>query len=100
STCAIVPRRAALWHLCLRNTSWTGGVVTGIYRPPGIAAPATGAPAWYSGPDPQAGLEDEDTSWETHHTRGAAVPSRADVCLVPEEVSSFGRAVGAHCRML
>src|SRR6266849_6189266 len=37
STCAIVPRRVALWHLCLRNASWTGGVVTGIYRPPGIA---------------------------------------------------------------
>src|SRR5712691_1449889 len=38
STCAIVPRRAALWHLCLRNATWTGGVVTGIYRPPGIPA--------------------------------------------------------------
>ena len=38
--------------------------------------------------------------WQTHQTSGAAVPSRADICLVPEEISSFGRAVGAHCGML
>jgi len=29
--------RAVLWHSCLRKASWKGGVVTGIYRPPGIA---------------------------------------------------------------
>ena len=29
--------RAVLWHACLRKTRWKGGVLTGIYRPPGIA---------------------------------------------------------------
>ncbi len=29
--------RAVSWHACLRKASWKGGVVTGIYRPPGIA---------------------------------------------------------------
>src|SRR6266568_450961 len=29
--------RAVLWHACLRKASWKDGVVTGIYRPPGIA---------------------------------------------------------------
>jgi trehalose synthase-fused probable maltokinase len=29
--------RAVLWHSCLRKTRWKGGVLTGIYRPPGIA---------------------------------------------------------------
>src|SRR5881396_2965838 len=37
STCEIVPMRAVSWHACLRKASWQGGVVTGIYRPPGIA---------------------------------------------------------------
>jgi hypothetical protein len=37
STGEIVPMRAVLWHACLRKAIWTGGVVTGIYRPPGIA---------------------------------------------------------------
>src|SRR2546428_14153738 len=37
STCEIVPMRAVSWHSCLRKASWKSGVVTGIYRPPGIA---------------------------------------------------------------
>src|SRR5262249_11070978 len=39
SACEIVPMRAVLWHACLRKTRWKGGVLTGIYRPPGIAGP-------------------------------------------------------------
>src|SRR2546428_12373656 len=38
STCDIVPMRAVLWHSCLRKARGDTGVVTGIYRPPGIAA--------------------------------------------------------------
>src|SRR3989442_3018293 len=37
STCDIVPMRAVLWHSCLRKARGDTGVVTGIYRPPGIA---------------------------------------------------------------
>src|SRR5882724_12737344 len=37
STCDIVPMRAVLWHACLRKVRWDTGVVTRIYRPPGIA---------------------------------------------------------------
>src|SRR6266702_2863377 len=37
STCEIVPMRAVLWHSCLRKARGDTGVVTGIYRPPGIA---------------------------------------------------------------
>src|SRR6266487_3714480 len=39
STCDIVPMRAVLWHSCLRKARWDTGVVTKIYRPPGIAVP-------------------------------------------------------------
>src|SRR6266446_3777524 len=38
SKCAIVPMRDVLWHSCLRKARWDVGVVTGVYRPPGIAA--------------------------------------------------------------
>src|SRR6266487_3486978 len=38
STCDIVPMRAVLWHACLRKARGDTGMVTGIYRPPGIAA--------------------------------------------------------------
>src|SRR6266702_7189513 len=38
STCDIVPMRAVLWHSCLRKARGDTGMVTGIYRPPGIAA--------------------------------------------------------------
>jgi len=41
STGAIVPMRAVSWHACLRKASWKGDVVTGIYRPPGIAEPGS-----------------------------------------------------------
>src|SRR6266478_2020769 len=37
STCDIVPMRAVLWHSCLRKARGDTGMVTGIYRPPGIA---------------------------------------------------------------
>src|SRR2546427_903076 len=37
STCDIVPMRAVLWHACLRKARGDTGMVTGIYRPPGIA---------------------------------------------------------------
>src|SRR6266568_7296122 len=42
STCEIVPMRAVSWHSCLRKASWKSGVVTGIYRPPGIAGYQSG----------------------------------------------------------
>src|SRR2546428_8366172 len=38
STCEIVPMRVVLWPSCLRKARGDAGVVTGIYRPPGIAA--------------------------------------------------------------
>src|SRR6266567_1009444 len=41
STCEIVPMRAVLWHACLRKARWDTGVVTRIYRPPGIAGHLT-----------------------------------------------------------
>src|SRR3989442_8181454 len=41
STCDIVPMRAVLWHSCLRKARWDTGVVTRIYRPPGIAGGKT-----------------------------------------------------------
>src|SRR5215510_4359310 len=37
SKCEIVPMRDVLWHSCLRKARWDVGVVTGVYRPPGIA---------------------------------------------------------------
>src|SRR2546422_3961878 len=37
STCEIVPMRVVLWPSCLRKARGDAGVVTGIYRPPGIA---------------------------------------------------------------
>src|SRR5215217_6515211 len=37
---------------------------------------------------------------KTDKASGAAIPSRAHLCLVPEEVSSFGGALGAACRVL
>src|SRR6516164_245934 len=37
ATCEIVPMRDVLWHSCLRKARWDVGVVTGVYRPPGIA---------------------------------------------------------------
>ena len=44
--------------------------------------------------------------WKTKNNRGrsdqksgAPLPSRAHLCLVPEEVSPSGRPVGAYCRM-
>src|SRR6266487_778291 len=42
STCDIVPMRAVLWHSCLRKARWDTGVVTRIYRPPGIADESAG----------------------------------------------------------
>src|SRR2546426_3438421 len=44
STCEIVPMRAVLWHACLRKARGDTGVVTRIYRPPGIAAWTTTSP--------------------------------------------------------
>src|SRR5215831_5249668 len=38
STGEIVPMRIVLWPSCLRKARGDAGVVTGIYRPPGIAA--------------------------------------------------------------
>src|SRR6266536_1356750 len=40
STCEIVPMRVVLWPSCLRKARGDAGVVTGIYRPPGIAEDA------------------------------------------------------------
>jgi hypothetical protein len=49
---------------------------------------------------PEARLENQEKPWQTDQKNGSAVPSRADVCLVPEEISSFGYTVGAYCCML
>jgi hypothetical protein len=46
------------------------------------------------------GLEDQEKSWSINQESGATVPSGANLCLVSEEVSSLGRPLGAHCRML
>jgi hypothetical protein len=45
-------------------------------------------------------LADPEKSWQTNQKSGPTVPSRADVCLVPEEISSLGGPVGSHRGLL
>jgi hypothetical protein len=53
-----------------------------------------------TGADSEAGLEEQETPRQTDQERGATVPSGAHVCLVPEEVSPLGGALGGHSFML
>jgi hypothetical protein len=54
----------------------------------------------YLGTTPEARLEDQEKPRQTDHKSGPAVPSRADLCLVSEEVPSIGGPVGTHCGLL
>jgi len=51
----------------------------------------------YIGNDnPEAGLEDQEKPWQADQKSGPTIPSRADLCLVPEEVSTRGGPLGAR----
>src|SRR5712692_7563566 len=75
STCEIVPMRVVLWPSCLRKARGDAGVVTGIYRPPGIAGQKRRCRVfwrgWLGGNDDHE--EEYLMSWEEDERRVAKI---------------------------
>src|SRR6266702_7139773 len=97
STCEIVPMRAVSWHSCLRKASWKSGVVTGIYRPPGIAVAIRSY--YYSFATPSGKRDDVEKLLASLETSGipvlrALVKGRNPADLSDAERRSFSFFVG------
>jgi hypothetical protein len=58
------------------------------------SAAATATATWSPGTAPAARLADEEKPWPTPQKSGATVPSRTNLCLVSEAISSPGRPLG------